>query len=165
MAVNCFLKIEGPDLEGESQHTGHEGEIDVIGWSWGVTQSGTMQLGTGGGAGKANVQDLQISKRTDLATPNLLKWCCAGKQFEKATLTCRKASGEDGEPVPYLTIEMEKVIITSVNCGGSDGQELFNEGVTLNFAQFTSKYTPQNDDGTPGSEVEAGWNIRANEAI
>lgn len=165
MAVNCFLKIEGPDLAGESVHVGHEEEIDVIGWSWGVSQSGTMQLSSGGGAGKANVQDMQLTKRTDAATPNLLKWCCAGKQFEKAVLTCNKASGEDSEPVPYLTIEMEKVIITSVTTGGSEGQELFTEGVALNFAQYTTKYTPQNDDGTPGSEVEGGWNIRTNEAL
>jgi type VI secretion system secreted protein Hcp len=165
MAVNCFLKIEGPPLEGESSHAGHEGEIDVLSWSWGVTQSGTMHTGAGGGAGKANVQDLHITKHVDSASPNLLQWCCSGKQFEKATLICRKASGTDGEHVPYLTVEMEKLIITSVQSGGSDGQDMFSESLTLNFGQYKAKYTPQNDDGTAGSEIEAGWNIRANEAL
>ena len=37
----------------------------MLAWSWGVSQSGTMHIGTGGGAGKANVQDLSITKYVD----------------------------------------------------------------------------------------------------
>ena len=40
----------------------HKEEIDVLAWSWGASQSGTTHLGSGGGAGKVNVQDLSFTK-------------------------------------------------------------------------------------------------------
>ncbi len=164
MAVECFLKIEGPDLAGESQADEHEDEIDVLAWSWGMSQSGTMHIATGGGAGKANVQDISITKWLDASSPNLALYCLSGVQFETATLTCRKVGG-DGEKIPYLKIVMEKVILTSVSTGGSGGEDRFTENCSLNFADVTIVYTGQNDDGTAGDEIETGWSIRQNKKL
>ena len=50
-----------------------------------------MHVATGGGAGKANVSDLSITKWVDKGTPNLMQAVISGKQFGKATLTCRQA--------------------------------------------------------------------------
>ncbi|MCC6131760.1 MAG: type VI secretion system tube protein Hcp, partial [Acidobacteria bacterium] len=50
MAVDYFLKIEG--VPGESQDEQHKDWIDMMSWSWGESQSGTMSFGGGGGAGK-----------------------------------------------------------------------------------------------------------------
>ncbi|MDY0041166.1 MAG: type VI secretion system tube protein Hcp, partial [Desulforhabdus sp.] len=77
MAVDMTLKIS--DLEGESVIKGHEKEIDVLAWSWGMTQSGSMHIGGGGGTGKLSVQDLSFTKNKDRATPNLIKHCSNGK--------------------------------------------------------------------------------------
>jgi len=159
MAVECFLKFEGPEIKGEAK--GLPDQIDVLAWSWGASQSGTMHVATGGGAGKANVQDLSITKWIDKASPNLMQAVTNGKQFEKATLTCRKAGGD--APVDYLKLEMEKVIITSVSIGGSGGSDQFTENVSINFAQYKKTYTPQKDDGTADTAVgPVGWNIREN---
>jgi type VI secretion system secreted protein Hcp len=161
MAVECFLKIEGPDLKGESKADKFADQIDVLAWSWGATQSGTMHVGTGGGAGKANVNDLSITKWVDKASANLMQAVISGKQFNKATLTCRKAGGDN--PVDYLKIEMEKVIITSLSTGGSGGSDQFTENLSLNFAQYKMSYTPQKDDGSADSVVgPVGWNVREN---
>ena len=46
----------------------HAEEIDVLAWSWGMSQSGSMHMG-GGGAGKVNVQDLSFTKYIDKSTP------------------------------------------------------------------------------------------------
>ena len=139
MAMDMFIKIG--DLKGESKDTTHKTEIDVLAWSWGASQSGTMHVATGGGAGKANVSDLSITKWVDKGTPNLMQAVISGKQFGKATLTCRRAGGDAA--VPYLVIEMEKVIITSHTLGGSGGQDQFTENLSLNFAQYKKTYTPQ----------------------
>jgi len=53
MAVDMFLKID--DIEGESVDDVHAGEIDILSWSWGMSQSGTTHTGPGGGAGKVNL--------------------------------------------------------------------------------------------------------------
>ncbi len=48
-AVDYFLKIDG--IEGESNDHKHKGEIEILSWSMGATQSGTHAFGGGGGAG------------------------------------------------------------------------------------------------------------------
>src|SRR3954468_11159356 len=159
MAVECFLKFEGPEIKGEAK--GLPDQIDVLAWSWGASQSGTMHVGTGGGAGKANVSDLSITKWVDKGPANLMQAVISGNQFGKATLPCRRGGGDAA--VPYLVIEMEKVIITSHTLGGSGGQDQFTENLSLNFAQYTKTYTPQKDDGPADAAVgPVGWKIREN---
>lgn len=168
MAVDIFLKLEGPDLEGESSDSVHEGEIDVLSWSWGLSQSGTMHVARGGGAGKVNVSDLGVSKLIDKASPNIVQHCAMGTQFEKATLTCRKASGDGGQ-IDFLKIELENVIISAVTLSGSGSEgtdTLFAESVSLNFGKFNVTYTPQDNDGSALPEIgPVGWDIQKNEKV
>jgi len=52
MAVDMFLKLG--DIKGESQDLAHRDEIDITNWGWGLSQTGSMHSGTGGGSGKAD---------------------------------------------------------------------------------------------------------------
>ena len=58
MASDIFAKIG--DIKGESADSKHKGEIDILSFSWGVTNSGTIGGGGGGGAGKATFHDLSF---------------------------------------------------------------------------------------------------------
>jgi type VI secretion system secreted protein Hcp len=160
MAVDALLKIEGKDIKGESKIAGHENEIDIYAWSWGMTQSGTFHTGKGGGAGKVNVQDLTCTKYVDAASPDFMMHCCNGAHIPKATLTVRK-SGET--PIDYVVIEMEKLMVTSVQPAGNPGDELVMETVTFNFAKFKITYTAQEDDGAAGSQYDCAWDVEANQ--
>jgi len=157
MAVDMFLKID--DIKGESVDDVHTDEIDVLAWSWGLSQSGSTHSGPGGGAGKVNVQDLSFTHYVDMATPNLLKMCCNGVHFKEATLVVRKAGGEALE---YLKIIMEEGIISSVSTGGSGGEDRLTCNVTLNFSKFKTEYVPQTADGSGGASVIVGWDIAKN---
>jgi type VI secretion system secreted protein Hcp len=161
MASDMFLKLDGPKMEGEAQDAEHKGEIDVLAWSWGMSQSGTTHLGPGGGAGKVNVQDISITKYVDSATHALMKCCFTGKHFEKAVLTVRKASGED-KPLEYLIIKMQDLIVTSVSTGGSGGEDRLTENISLNFAKVHVSYTPQTGSGGGEAVKKYGWNVPAN---
>jgi type VI secretion system secreted protein Hcp len=110
MAVDFFLKLESPDVEGESADSQHEGEIAINSWSWGMNQSGTMHVAKGGGAGKVDVHDISLTKQLDKSTPNLMQHCCNGPQFGTATLVCRKASGDGGQ-IEYIKLEIKSVFI------------------------------------------------------
>lgn len=156
-AIDMFMKIEG--IDGESQDSAHKDEIDVLSWSWGMTNSGTFHTGGGGGAGKANFQDISFTKWVDKSTPKLMEACASGATIPAATLVLRKAGGE---PLEYLIIRMEKVLVTSVSTGGSGGEDRLTENVTLNFAQIMVKYTEQRADGGIGDIVEFGWDIETN---
>ena len=157
MAVDMFLKLD--DVKGESSDSKHKDEIDVLSWSWGMSQSGTTHQGGGGGAGKVSVQDLSVTKYVDKSSANLQLSCCNGKHFKEALLTVRKA-GEN--PLEYLKITMKEVIVSAVSTGGSGGEDRLTENVTLNFAEFKTEYTPQKPDGSGDAAVEAAWNIAEN---
>jgi type VI secretion system secreted protein Hcp len=158
MAVDMFLNIEG-EIAGESQDKTHKDEIDVLAWSWGMSQSGSFHMGSGGGAGKANFQDISVTKWIDKSSPILMQYCANGDHFSEAKLTVRKA-GKD--PLEYLTILMKKVLITSVSTGGSGGEDKLTENVTLNFAQVKVVYKEQKEDGSEGAAPEFPWDIAAN---
>ena len=157
MAVEMFFKIG--DLKGESIDKTHKGEIDVLAWSWGLSQSGTTHQGAGAGAGKVNIQDISFTKYIDKASPELIRYCCNGKHVPEATLTVRKA-GEN--PLDYVVIKLNDVLVASVSTGGSGGEDRLTENVTLNFAKVHFSYQPQNADGTKDDAIEMRWNIAEN---
>lgn len=158
MAVDMYFKIG--DIKGESGDSKHKGEIDVLAWSWGMSNNGTTHMGSGGGAGKVNVNDISFTKYIDSSSNALLQACCIGKHYPEATLTVRKAGGT---PVEYVVIKFEEVLVTSVNTGGSGGEDRLTENVTLNFAKFMYKYQPQDDKGAKlGGTKDFGYDIKAN---
>jgi type VI secretion system secreted protein Hcp len=152
-----FLKLDG--IKGESTDAKHGTEIDVLAWSWGVSNSGNSHFGGGSGAGKANVQDLSFTKYVDAATPNLVLKAMGGDHIKTANLVVRKAGGKQ---IEYLKIDLEQVLVTSVSTGGSGGEDRLTENVTLNFASFKVHYTPQKADGTGGAAATVGWNVAKN---
>ena len=157
MAVDMFIKIG--DVKGESRDSTHKGEVDVLAWSWGCSNSGTAHVGGGAGAGKVNVQDLSLTKYVDVGSPSLILYCCNGKHLPEALLTVRKA-GENA--LEYLKIKMTEVMVTSVSTGGSGGEDRLTENITLNFAKVEVEYTPQDEKGGKGDPVPVGWNIAEN---
>lgn len=156
-AVDLYLKID--DVPGEAQSSKHTGEIDVLAWSWGMAQSGTMHAGSGGGGGKVSIQDLSITKYIDKSSPVLMLYTCNGKQFPKVVLTIEH-SGKT--LVPYLKITMTEVIVTSLSTGGSGGQDRLTENITFNFAEVDVEYTPMNQDGTSLPPIRFGWDVAKN---
>ena len=85
MAVDMFIKMDG--IKGESGDKSHKEEINVLAWSWGMSNSGSAHLGGGAGSGKVNVQDLSLTKYIDKSSPDLMLCCCNGKHIAKAQLT------------------------------------------------------------------------------
>ena len=153
-----FLKIDGVD--GESKDKTHAKAIDVLSWSWGASNQGAAHVGGGAGAGKASVQDLQITKYVDSSSPKLLLACCNGNHYNNALLTVRKAGGDS--PVEYVKIKMEQVFIPSVSTGGHGGDDRLTENVSLNFSKLHLDYVPQTEKGAAGTAIPFGWDVAAN---
>ena len=107
MASDIFAKIG--DIKGESLDSKHKDEVEILSWSWGVSQSGSITQGGGGGAGKANFNDFNFTHHVDKASPVLLKACATGEHIKEATITVRKAGKGQQE---FLIIKMNDVLIT-----------------------------------------------------
>lgn len=161
MAVDIFINM-GDKIKGEAtdKERGPKGDIDVLAWSWGMSQSGTTHMGGGGGSGKASFQDLSFTKYVDSATNALMFSLAKGTHVPKAELIVRK-SGEGQKP--YITITMEEVIVTSISTGGSGGEDRLTENVTLNFAKVTFGYSAQSEKGVLAAVKPFTWNIAEND--
>jgi type VI secretion system secreted protein Hcp len=159
MAVDMFLDLSASKIDGESKDSKYKDKIDVLAWSWGMSQSGTTHMGSGGGAGKVSVQDLSLTKYYDKASPNLQKACATGKHLDKAVLICRKAGGEQ---IDYIKITMDNCLITAVSTGGSGGEDRFTENITINFAKFKVEYTIQDEKGKGTAGPEFAYDIAGN---
>ena len=158
MAVDMFLKLEG--IKGEAADAKHKEEIDVLAWSWGASQSGTTHIGGGSGAGKANFQDVSVTKWVDKSSHALLKAVAVGQHIPSALLTVRKA-GE--KPLEYIKLTMKNCLISSVSTGGSGGEDRLTENISINFGNFQYEYTPQKADGSGDSVLPFGFDIALNE--
>jgi type VI secretion system secreted protein Hcp len=158
--VDYFLKIDG--VEGESTDDKHKKEIDVQSWSWGETNGGTFSTGGGGGAGKVSMQDFNFVMRTNKATPKLMLACASGEHIKSAVLVCRKAGKEQQE---YLKITMSDVLVSSYQTGGSAGEVVPMDQISLNFSKIEFEYKPQKADGTLDAAAKAGWDLKANKKV
>ncbi len=158
--VDYFLKISGPDIPGESADDKHKNEIDVLTWSWGETQGGTMAYGGGGGAGKVVMQDFHFTMRVNKATPLLILHCANGHHIGKIVLTCRKAGTEQQE---FLKYTFEDALISSYQTGGSgSGDVIPIEQISFNYSKMRCEYAPQKRDGSLDAHIPAGWDLKAN---
>ena len=146
-ASDMFLKISG--IKGESQDSKHKDEIDVLSWSWGMS-TGTGKVKRGSIAPKC-IQDLQLTKFVDTATPQLIMQGVMGQTAKEATLTVRKAGKEQQE---YLVVKMTDVLVTSYQTGGASGNDQpLVDAVVLNFSSIEGEYRPQKPDGSLGTPV------------
>ncbi len=157
-AVDYFLKIDGVD--GESKDDKHKGEIDILSWSWGASQTGSMASGGGGGAGKVSMQDFSFTKSIDKSSPKLFEALATGKHLKEVKLTLRGSSS-----VEYLTITLSDVLVSSYSTGGSGADDRPTESVSLNFARIKMSYVEQDASGRAGAATEFGWDLKANTKI
>lgn len=135
--------------------------ISIYSFSWGESNPTTVGHGTGLSAGKVSISSLNVMKRVDNASPDLMMMCSNGTTIKTATLVCRKASGKD--PIVYLTFTLTDVMVESVQLSGSAGGDDYpTESVSLAFADISIDYIPQGTDGTPGKTKNYKWNLTTN---
>jgi type VI secretion system secreted protein Hcp len=156
MAIHMYLKLDS--IKGESSQSKYEDQIEVLSWTWGLTQSGSAHHGSGTGTAGVTVGDVSIVKFVDRSTPTLIKYCCAGTFFDSGKLTVLKAGTE---PTPYFELELLQGLVTSVNSGGVGPEERLIETVSFNFKVFKLGYTPQKK-GKGEGVIPAGWDIPKN---
>jgi type VI secretion system secreted protein Hcp len=156
VASDIFAKIG--DIKGESLDDKHKDEIEILSWSWGVTNAGAKGGGSGGGEGKASFHDLSFSHNIDKASPVLMKGCATGQHLKEATITHRKAGRGNQE---FLIVKMNDVIITGVTNADS-GQGSHVETVSLAFAKVDLEYRPQKADGSLDAGIHFKYDIKGN---
>lgn len=158
--VDYFLKIDG--IPGESQDAKHKDEIQVLSFSFGESQAGTMAFGGGGGAGKVQMQDFHFMMNVNKSSPTLFLRCATGEHIKSATLTARKA-GKDQQD--YLKVTLTDILVSSFQTNGdAHANSLPVDAVSLNFATVEIEYKPQNVDGSLGGAVKVKYDLKRMES-
>jgi type VI secretion system secreted protein Hcp len=156
MAIDTHIKFDG--IDGESTSKDHKGEIDVLSWSWGLTND-RAGSGKGSGAGKPKAEDFRIVHRYDKASPVLARHAAKGTAIPTAVLSARKAGQGQKD---FLKITMKEVFITSVQVGAAaEGADAVEE-VAFRYQSFDVSYRPTDQKGGLGGAVTMSWDLKKN---
>lgn len=132
--------------------------IEVMSYSWGVSNTAAA-AGTGGTAtGKAKVEDLVITKQVDELSSKLMLGAASGKHYATATLKLYKPA----TPTEYVTYVLDDVLISSVQHSGN-ASDTPAEQVSITFNKITltsSAIDPKT--GKPTNPATNSWDIGAN---
>ena len=154
MAVNAYLYIDG--VEGPS--SSKPGHIDVLSFSFGVSQTAVYGAGASGKeakAGRADFSNLTIMKVLDKTTPLLFDHSASGNILKKVYLLYDKPVGDKQQD--YFRIWIKDALITSVQLSGSN--ENPTESVSFAFQAEEIAYRPEKDDGTLDAAIRKGYDL------
>ena len=138
MAVDYFLNLA--TVPGESVAQNHSGEIQVLSWSWGGSQTSTVSATTGSGAGKVSLSDLNLMI-----------------EFETATLAAVKSGAGNAN---YMTFALTEVFIASLQFSASG--EVPSVSLSLTYKTFQMDYYSQDAEGTVTNAGTAKYDVTTN---
>ena len=156
MAVNAYLYIDG--VEGPS--TSKPNHIDVLSFSWGVSQTSTYGIGSSGKeakAGRADFSNLQVMKVVDKTSPLLADHCATGNILKEVYIVYDKPVGD--QQSDYFRIYLKDALITSHQVAGSS--ENPTEQIFFAYQGVEVAYKPEKDDGSLDAAISKGHDLAA----
>ena len=156
MANDIFLKVDG--IKGEATDVNHSNEIEVLSWSWGVSESFISSGSSGVVGGIPRIANFVASKQIDKASPNLLRACLKVKHIKDVVLTQRRPGAGK---VNFVTITLLDVLVSSLNDVEAGAAATPTETVAFNFARVIYEYVPKKPNGQPDVPVTLRWDVKA----
>lgn len=156
-------------IPGETQdkHYNAVKAFEII--SFEIGAENTINIGSttgGGGAGKAVFKEFTITKKTDSASPGLFTCLVTGAHFDDLVVELRRSGGgtvSDDSQV-FLRFDFALVMVQDISWSGSDGDDVCEETVILQYGAMKISYWPQDAQGKRGTKVEREWSRVLNEA-
>lgn len=171
VGLDIFLEIDG--IDGESTDPDHPGELQLISFTKGVSNSPK-----GWGPGISTWSDATFTMHVDKSYPKLEAACTAGNFISKVVLTVRKAGrGQKG----FLVVTFSDVLISNCLLTSSSNfkhraqvtditpdpavENLMPPGVpivqfSINFARIKEEYKVQNPDGSLAGSLDYSYSLQ-----
>jgi type VI protein secretion system component Hcp len=160
------IKLPDPIIiPGESVVAGHEKEIQLGVWSFGISQPVNSTLGGGQSIGRASFTDFSISLPGQIASPKLLQKMCAGSLLKSAIVSAERTAtqqedtsqatgtGSKGGMI-YIMWCFHSLMVSSYSDSGVAQGGLPMQHITLRFGSGRVLY--RRFDTKTGRPV--GWN-------
>jgi type VI secretion system secreted protein Hcp len=137
---DAFLKLDG--IPGESTDHKHKDEIQLESFSWGASNTGISDNGSGG---KLSLQDFSFTAKIGVQSPKLFEALANQSEIRSGTLTV--TSRRETEMVLMLgdihvSGYKESLALPAVQCDRDDQNAANNaptESVSLNFTKIEFK--------------------------
>ncbi|MDH3307089.1 MAG: type VI secretion system tube protein Hcp [Acidimicrobiia bacterium] len=146
-----------PGIPGESLDKDHPAAIDVLNFSWGLTNSG---LPAAKKASPPSFSDLTIAKEIDRSTPKLALACATGQKLSEVLLD-ETASFTDEGRVTYLTVHLWDAVVSEVS-ETSGGEEPPSDVISFVFPKVEVVYTLLDSKGKKKGTERFGWDLVKN---
>lgn len=140
---DVFLKVvtKRSRVKGEATTGGHEDDIGLVGWTWGV--SANTAIGSSAATARRSYKMLVVTKTIDSASTALMSALASNDEVKEAVLTMRKAGGE---ALDYFTMRLAGARIVAVDVEvGPDG--IPHERVSIAFTKIEVEYQRQQKSG------------------
>lgn len=122
-------------------------------------------ISEGGGAGKAMFDGFSFTKKTDSASCGLHANLCEGKHFPDCVIELRRSGGAAGASgATFLKFELKLVMVESISWSGSDGADVCEEAVVLQYGAIKITYFKQNVSGTMSQDSQSMFSRVTNKA-
>ncbi len=131
---NGFLNIGDGAIPGNATVSGYENQTVVQSVSYSVSQAGEWEEGEQITGRVTMFGDLSITKVMDNGSPALAQACAKKTQYANAVLNL--VAGTDA----YLTVTIEKCIVTNVQVGYTSGDTRPTENITISYRKATWRY-------------------------
>ena len=166
--ADMFLKLEG--IQGESLDYEHQHGIEIVEFTWGLTNSASFALTQQDAANNSKVDNVTVTKYFDKSSITLAQFCATGHHIPEGRIICRKNTGDEHHPkLDYLLIVLKKVMVTDIKWAGKEAAAGAPPGapetVTLSFVQFHLYYTPQKSTSAKGHVNDFGFDIATHKQI
>lgn len=169
-------QIRLPDpivIPGESMVAGHEKEIQLGVWSFGITQPVVSTMGGGQSVGRASFTDFSISLPGQVASPKLLQKMAQGSMIKAAIVSAERTatlqedvsqasgSGSKGGQI-YIMWCFYDLMVSSYSDSGVAQGGMPMQHITLRFAAARVLYRQYDRTGKPVGWNPFLWDIRGN---
>lgn len=160
MAFDAFIKIK--DIDGESTDEKHQGWIEVVSYTHGLSQSASSTASSAGGASseRANFSDFSFIKQLDIASPALALACADGTHIDEIIIElCRAGT----EKVKFMEYKLTNCLISGVSTSGNGNGDLPTETVNIAYGKINWAYVKQDrQGGKAAGNMAAGWDLQKN---
>ena len=166
----CYSTTHAEDIPGETQDETYAEKkaFEIISFELGAENNINIgSISGGGGAGKATFKEVTITKKTDTASTGLFHALVTGKHFDNIIIELRRSGHEDTKSGGvFMKFELHLVMVQDISWSGSDGDDVCEETVILQYGAIKIHYMAQDSKGKMGAPKEAMWNrVKNNKSI
>jgi type VI secretion system secreted protein Hcp len=149
----------GVDLKYYVTFDGAPGWLELDSFSMGLSNSGGLVFGGGGGAGKVTASGVALALGSSAQILELTDGVTSGKHFKDLEVEAyQPVSGNDPQLVDQYYFQ--DVLVSTLQSSGANHNQ-----VSVDFARFSHGHVEYQADGSAGDTTSAGWDFLTNKAF